>query len=160
MEKRNPKKDETLFEDTLACLRDRFFMVLEDRKMGHSKKRIFDKSHTRCMQSKINLKFPIQTMLKEKVKEPIQIKEGFIQEFDKHYQEMCNHQYQRSKNRNVSPDNPFDKHNQPPKQYLEYDYAIPKNPTKLDPKEIDISNVPLAGRLTEVGQRILALGGR
>lgn len=37
---------------------------------------------------------------------------------------------------------------------------MPKNPTKLDPKDIDISKVPQAGRLSEVGQKILSLGGK
>lgn len=42
------------------------------------------------MQSKINLKFPIKDMLKEKSKPKIQIKEGVIEEFERHYKEMCN----------------------------------------------------------------------
>ena len=83
-----------------------------------------------------------------------------IQEFDKNYKAMCNQQYQRKKNRNVSPESPFDKNNIPPKQYLQYDYQIPKNPTKQNPKEIDISNIQLAGRLTEVGQKIIAFGSK
>ncbi len=49
------------------------------------------------------------------------IKEGVIEEFDKRYGEMCNQQYQMTKNRNVSPESPFDKKNSPPREYLEVD---------------------------------------
>ena len=50
--------------------------------------------------------------------------------------------------------------NLPPKQYLINDIKFPEKITKINPKEIDISSVPLAGRLSEVGQRILSLGTR
>lgn len=49
------------------------------------RKKRFDKQDTRCLQSKINLKFPIKDMLKDKAKAPIQVKEGVIEEFEKRY---------------------------------------------------------------------------
>lgn len=66
------------------------YMILQERLDGYGHKRRFYSKDTRCMQSKINLKFPIKNMLKEKQKSPIQIKEGIIKEFDKRYKETCN----------------------------------------------------------------------
>jgi hypothetical protein len=66
----------------------------------------------------------------------------------------------RKKNRNVSVDSPFDKNNIPPREYLEFDKPITDNPTKVNPKDFDQSKIPLAGRLSEVGQKILSLGGK
>lgn len=75
---------------------------------------------------------------------------------------MCNQKYQRNKNRDVSPDSPFKRGNLPPAQYLNDDYAYAKNPTKIDPIRDggDINKIPLAGRLTEVGEKILKLGSK
>lgn len=55
----------------------------------------------------------------------------------------------RKKNRNVSYENPFDKSNRPPQD--QNSYVFTDKPTKTNPKEFDISNIPLAGRLSEVG---------
>jgi hypothetical protein len=46
----------------------------------------------------------------------------------------------------------------PPKQYLEQDYILAKSPNRINPKDKDISNIPLAGKLSELGQQILTLG--
>ena len=53
--------------------------------MGFTKKRHFPKNEVRCLQSKINLKFPMKDMLGDKVKEKIKVKEGVVEEFEKHY---------------------------------------------------------------------------
>ena len=82
--------NEMSYADHIMSLRSDFFMALEEKKMGFHKKKLFTKDETRCLQSKINLKFPMQDMLHEKQKEKIQIKEGVIQEFEKKYGEMCN----------------------------------------------------------------------
>ena len=84
------KKSELPFENGMKNLRNDYFLALEEKKMGFTKKKLFNKKDTRCLQSKINLKFPIKDMLKDKPKEQIQVKEGVIQEFEKHYKEMCN----------------------------------------------------------------------
>lgn len=63
---------------------DQFFAI-EEKKLGYTKKKHFAKNETRCLQSKINLKFPIKEMLGDKVKERIKVKEGVIEEFEKHY---------------------------------------------------------------------------
>lgn len=99
-------------------------------------------------------------MLHEKHKEKITIKDGHVEEFNKIYQAMCNPIYQRKKNRNVSKDSPFDKLNIPPREYLEHDYEIAKSPNKINAQEMDASKIPLAGRITQIGQKILDLGSR
>jgi hypothetical protein len=43
---------------------------------------------------------------------------------------------------------------------LENTQSFTDKPTKTNPKEFDIKNLPLAGRLSEVGQKILSLGGK
>ncbi|CDW78627.1 UNKNOWN [Stylonychia lemnae] len=154
------KKSEMSFFDQVMSMRSDHYLALEEKRMGFTKKRLFNKSDTRCLQSKINLKFPIKTMLKEKSKEKLQIKEGVIEEFEKKYSAMCNQQYQIKKNRDVSPSSPFDKDNIPPLQYLQMDYKIPNSPNKQKPQDIDISKVPLAGRLSELGEKILSLGSK
>eukprot|EP00347_Sterkiella_histriomuscorum_P000580 403375300 len=157
---RPPRKLEMLFEDQIMNLKSDRYLALQEKKFGFTKKRVFDKKEVRCLQSKINLKFPIKEMLGDKPKEKISIREGHHEEFDRIYKEMCNPWYQRNKNSNVSGQSPFNKNNVPPKQYLEYDYEIAKSPTKLDPSEFDPKSVPLAGRVTEIGQRILDLGSK
>jgi len=64
--------------------------MIEQKKFGHTSKRTFNKSEVRCMQSKINLKFPIKEMLAEKNKERIHVKKSMLDEFERKYKEMCN----------------------------------------------------------------------
>eukprot|EP00347_Sterkiella_histriomuscorum_P014522 403360558 len=154
------KRSEVSFYDQVMSMRSDHYLALEEKKMGFTKKRAYNKSDVRCLQSKINLKFPIRDMLQDKPKEKLQIKEGVIEEFEKKYSEMCNQQYQIKKNRDVSPTSPFDKMNVPPKQYLEADYKLSTNPNKHIPSNIDVSKVPLAGHLSELGEKILALGSK
>ena len=71
-------------------MRSDHYLALEEKRMGYTKKRQYNKSDTRCLQSKINLKFPIKDMLKDDAKEKLQIKEGVIEEFEKKYSAMCN----------------------------------------------------------------------
>ena len=99
-------------------------------------------------------------MLGDKVKEKIKVKEGVVEEFEKHYKQMCNPLYQRKKNRNVSVESPFDSNNVPPSQYLIDDYKLPVNPNKMRPDEIDFKNVGLAGRVSQIGKLILELGSK
>lgn len=66
------------YADHIMSLRSDFYLVLEEKKMGLSKKKLFTKNEARCLQSKINLKFPMQDMLQERAKEKIIIKEGVV----------------------------------------------------------------------------------
>lgn len=66
-------------------LKNEIYIPLEKAEPGWTKKRCYDKYTTRCLQSKINLKFPIKEMLKDKSKPKLQIKEGVIKEFNKRY---------------------------------------------------------------------------
>ncbi len=102
----------------------------------------------------------MKDMLGDKVKEKIKVKEGVVEEFEKHYKQMCNPLYQRKKNRNVSVESPFDSNNVPPSQYLIDDYKLPVNPNKMRPDEIDFKNVGLAGRVSQIGKLILELGSK
>lgn len=43
---------------------------------------------------------------------------------------------------------------------MEHDYKIAGSPNKQIPQHIDVSKVPLAGRLSELGEKILALGSK
>jgi len=65
----------------------------------------------------------------------------------------------RLKCRNVSKDSPFDARNLPPQQYLQEELIL-KKPGQLDIASIDASKIPLAGRLSDIGQKILTLGGK
>lgn len=60
----------------------------------------------------------------------------------------------RYKHRNVSVDSPFDPRNKPPDQYIKPEQILEK-PCKLDLNSIDVSQVPLAGKLGILGQKIL-----
>jgi hypothetical protein len=68
-------------------------------------------------------------------------------------------QIQVAKNRNVSEHSPFDKKNSPPAGYLVPEKVTIK-PTKINPQEVDTKETPLAGHLTEIGEKILKLGAR
>ena len=50
--------------------------------------------------------------------------------------------------------------NPPPPGYLEVDRKLPPNPTKLNPQDVPLKNLPLAGHLSEIGQKILELGSK
>lgn len=63
----------------------------------------------------------------------------------------------RKLNKNVSPDSPFHSSNIPPKQYLEWDKQIAKNPTKMNPSIQDLSKIKASGKMSEVGLKILKL---
>ena len=60
----------------------------------------------------------------------------------------------RLKHRNVSNENPFDPKNKPPAQHIRPDKVLDK-PCKIDLTKIDVSKVPLAGKLGVLGQKIL-----
>tara|TARA_B100000780_G_C20921089_1_gene366950 strand:- start:447 stop:599 length:153 start_codon:yes stop_codon:yes gene_type:complete len=48
--------------------------------------------------------------------------------------------------------------NKPPKEYLEDDPNYLEKPGKIDLKRVNAPVLPLAGRLTEIGEQILLLG--
>ncbi len=61
----------------------------------------------------------------------------------------------RDKNRMVSYDSSFHPYNKPPQQYLDNDKILDK-PCKIDLKGIDTKNIPLAGKLGQLGAKIMA----
>jgi hypothetical protein len=77
-------------------------------------KKFLNVRETRAMQSKISLKFPFPTHMKEKIKMKPSIKQSVIDQFEKAYAQNCDQNHTRLKNRNVSPDSQFDKLNAPP----------------------------------------------
>ena len=70
------KRSEVSFDSQLINLKSDRFISMLDRSMGNHKKRTFNKRDVRCLQSRINLKFPIKDMLKDKTREHIHLKEG------------------------------------------------------------------------------------
>jgi hypothetical protein len=79
-------------------------------------KRLMDKKNCRALKSKINLKFAMQET--EPVKFKPTIKQSIIDDFDKAYKISSNQDYQRIRHRKCSPDNQFDKNNNPPIEHL------------------------------------------
>ena len=61
----------------------------------------------------------------------------------------------RIRHRNVSMDSPFDPNNKPPEQYIKPENVIGK-PCKIDVTKIDARKIPLAGKLGNLGQKILS----
>ena len=53
--------------------------------------------------------------------------------------------------RNVSNDSFFDPENKPPKEYVVADYILEK-PNKINIKNVNAPKLPLAGRLTAIGE--------
>ena len=63
----------------------------------------------------------------------------------------------RTKHRKVSPDNPFDENNIPPKEHLIANKILEK-PGRINITSLDGSQIPMAGRLGELGKMILSGG--
>jgi hypothetical protein len=78
---------------------------------------------------------------------------GVEEEFNRQYNDNCNEKTLTMKNRDVSPQSPFNKIFQHPIDYAQSEVSsgIAKNPTKLNPKEIKVKEMPLAGHLSEIG---------
>ena len=53
--------------------------------------------------------------------------------------------------RNISPDHYFHADNKPPKEYLRNDVKYLEKPGRLNLKEVNTDNLPLAGKLTDIG---------
>ena len=70
----------------------------------------------------------------------------------------CNQDKQRTKNRNVSYDSVFDPNNKPPKEHLLEDPKYLEKPGRIDLRQVNGKQLPLAGRLTEIGHKILEIG--
>ena len=80
----------------------------------------------------------------------VTVEQGIIDDFNKKYAENCNQIQMRKKHRNVSKDSPFDPVNKPPDQYIIPEKVCEK-PGKFNLKQVDISKVPLAGKLGMLG---------
>lgn len=120
-------------------------------------KMLLDPRTTRALQSKISLKFPLAAVVHEKPKMKPTIKQSIIDNFEIAYANNCDKDRQRSKNRNVSFDSPFDPKNKPPRQYIEDDIILEK-PCKIKINEVAMSKDPLAGKMTNIGHEIIRLG--
>ena len=115
---------------------------------------------TRAMQSKISLKLPLASaeLSRDKVKMKPNIKQSIIDDFEKAYKMNCNQEKQRTKNRNVSYDSVFDPQNKPPKELFQNEPKILEKIGKFDIRDVKANKLPLAGRLTEIGEQILLIG--
>ena len=121
-------------------------------------KKVFDRGY-RPARTMINLQFK-SNEIKKKQKEKLTVKQEILDEFERRFSENCNQILMRKKHKSVSPDSPFDKNNLPPRCYLVDDKNIKEKPNKIELKDYDVSQMPLAGRLSEVGQKILTLGSK
>lgn len=82
------------------------------------------------------------------------VKQSFLEEFEKKYRETCDNNGMNRKMRGVSIDNPFQEHNKPPPEHVIPDYILEK-PCKINPKSLKIDDRPLAGVYSEIGRRVL-----
>lgn len=110
------------------------------------------------MQSRINLKIK-QDEAKKKEKEKISVNKKLIDQFDANYVDMCDNKKMNIRQRGVSKDNPFEHNNKPPREHLVADYILEKPGKIKDIKTLGDSR-PLAGRFSEIGERIFTLGGK
>ena len=78
------------------------------------------------------------------------VEQGVIDDFDKAYASNCDQNKMRLKHRNVSWDSPFDPKNKPPEQYMKPEMIL-DNPGKIDLTKIDVTKIPLAGKLGILG---------
>lgn len=112
----------------------------------------------RPLQSKINLKFSdSQCNQDPNRKQKVFVDQSKLEKFEIDYNNYCNVEFQRKKQRGFSPENPFNPKNVPPSSYCVPDKIIQK-PNKMDLTVFDTKNVAMAGRMTELGDKILALG--
>ena len=130
--------------------------------MGLTKKKRFTGDDARGMQTRVNLKFPEMkhTYSNDNLNRKHIPAEDVINEFNRQYESKFNNQTQELRNRNVSNQSPFSKLNKPPREHIESDVKLPPNPTKTNPGEFDIRKIPLAGQISDIGQRILEMGSR
>ena len=112
------------------------YLALDERKMGFTKKKRFTVQDARGMQTRVNLKFPEMrhTQSNDNLnKRAAETSDLVVGEFNRQYDTKFGDQSQVLRNRNVSNQSPFNKLNKPPKEYLEVDVKLPKNPTKIHP---------------------------
>lgn len=83
----NTKKEELLFVDNLINMRDSPLPLVFQ--LPRNGKRFLNIKNCRALQSKISLKFPMGSVLKEKPKYIPTIKQSIIDEFEKTYKINC-----------------------------------------------------------------------
>lgn len=62
--------------------------------------------------------------------------------------------------RNVSMQSPFDKRNSPPPGYSVPDGRVPLNPTKIDMDPATTKDVPMAGFISPLGEKLFMKGSK
>lgn len=144
------------------------YLAVEEKKMGFTKKKRFNTKDVRGLQTRINLKFPemkqtspTQTDLIAQRRRDFNLTDlESAQVFESQFDMRFEGKFQVLKNRNVSGESPFNKVNAPPPGYLINNQKLPQNPTKQNPGDVEFKKLPLAGQLTDIGQKILDLGSR
>jgi len=149
------------FTSLMMNFRNQIYMAPLDEFDPHHRvngRKAFVNANVRCLQSKINLKMR-QEEAKKREREKVSVKQEFIDEFDRKFTDNCDNKKMNRKQRGVSMDNPFEQHNKPPIEHL--------IPEKILDKPGAIRNLnklgdarPLAGRFSEIGERIFTLGGK
>lgn len=121
--KRNSKvsgQREVPFTQFMQNMRNELFMDPFDEFDPHHRitgRKPFASSTTRCLQSRITLKFPDE-QAKQREREKIFVKQEFLDRFNADYSDMCDNKKMNRKHRGVSKENPFEEKNIPPSQYL------------------------------------------
>jgi len=108
--------DSLPFSTQMLTMRNQLYMDPFDEFDPHhriSGRKVFETSKTRCMQSKIILKFRDEEA-KKREKEKVAVTQEFLDKFDAEYLDMCDTKKMNRKQRGVSNDNPFEPHNKPP----------------------------------------------
>ena len=138
------------------------YLAVEERKMGLTKKKRFTGEDTRGMQTRVNLKFPEMkhTYSNDNLNRKHIPSEDVVNEFNRQFDSKFSNHTQKLRDRNVSNQSPFSKLNKPLREYVESDTKLPPNPTKSNPVEFDVKKIPVAGHISDIGQRILEIGSR
>ena len=111
----------------------------------------------RCLQSKIDLSNYTEKLPKRQKNKKVSIKQSVIDDFDKMYLDNCDNKAMNTKQRGVSVDNSFHISNKTPKDHLVPDKILEK-PGRLTNLAQLKDSKPLAGRFSEIGEKIFEVG--
>lgn len=96
---------------------------------------------------------------KRKQNKKVTVKQEFIEDFDRMYLENCDNKKMNTKQRGISVDNSFHKSNNPPIEHLIPDKILEK-PGKIGNLTQLRDSRPLAGRFSEIGEKIFSVGNK
>lgn len=86
------------------------------------------------------------------------VREGVLEEFDRQYAENCDNLKMSYKMRGISLDNPFNPKNKPVVPKRPYDVLDKIGKPSTDVTKNNFPEKHLAGKYSEIGQRLFAVG--